>query len=143
MKDVQLSRGLEVIKSKDSFSLKKFIHDYLEEINVVPNLRCCSVDSLNLTALAGGAQVGATEAFAQFNTFTTVASANDSGILPPAIAGSGTIIIQNGAVNDLDIYPQVGEKINDIVNASWTISGGTITTFLPSENGNWIIFQEV
>ncbi len=94
----------------------------------------------NLTALAGGGQAGATAITSRLARFTTVASGNDSGILPAAIAGD-IIRVANAGANSLDVFPAVGEEINGLgVNNPQFLFGSTGVTFRSYSTGKWEIF---
>jgi len=76
-----------------------------------------------LTALAGGGYTGATPCSNYINEFTTVASANDSAVLPSAIAGIEITVINSGAQN-LRLYCSTGNQAN--LNASGVAQADTI-----------------
>lgn len=66
-----------------------------------------------LTALAGGAVSGATAITGAFVTFTTVATDNDSGILPADMPQGARIMVANlDAAQDVKIFPNTGGTIN-------------------------------
>jgi hypothetical protein len=69
-----------------------------------------------LTALAGGAQAGSPVLNAYITEFTTVASANDSCQLPPALAGEEFTVINSGAAN-LKVYAALVNAGNPAVPA--------------------------
>jgi hypothetical protein len=108
----------------------------------------------SITALAGGGQTGATQIVAALNRVTTVASANDSVMLPSCVAGAsntfnGTgnttgmeIIITNAAAaNALAVFPQVGQSINALsANAAFSLAAGKTATMFCSPGGTiWYI----
>lgn len=76
-----------------------------------------------LTALAGGGSVGATQINAYITEFTTVASANDSAIAPPALSGTEIEVINSGASN-LRLYCQTSNANNP--NAAGSPQADTI-----------------
>lgn len=71
----------------------------------------------NLTALAGGAKSGATLMAAVINRFTTVASANDSALLPASAAGLYVVVINNTA-NAMQIYGSGTDTINGVATGT-------------------------
>src|ERR1700753_3431115 len=86
-----------------------------------------------LTALAGGGLSAATPlAPAYINEFTVVASANDSCVVPPAIAGLEVTIINSGAQN-LRVYCQNSNPGN----------GGAADTIIPEAGGAGVAFITV
>ena len=91
-----------------------------------------------LTALAGGGQTGATKLSATFNRITTVASANDSAVLPAAAPGL-TITVKNAAAsNSMNVYPGVGDAINALsVNTAFAVAAGKCAQFNCMVAGTW------
>lgn len=74
-----------------------------------------AVVKTGMTALAGGAQptLEANTVSGAVNTVTTVASDNDSVLLPAGVAQLGTVFIWNGdAAQDIKVYPNSGGTIN-------------------------------
>lgn len=66
-----------------------------------------------LTALAGGGATGATAITGAFVTVTTVASDNDSLILPAGRAQGTRIVVANlDAAQDIKVFPNTGGTIN-------------------------------
>lgn len=106
-----------------------------------------------LTALAGGAQVGATKigtvggsGAATMNRFTTVASAADSAVLPPANAGLSYIVKNAAAANSMNVFPaafsQGGQVGGDAINAlsantAFAVAAGKTAMFVCMVNGTW------
>ena len=84
-----------------------------------------------LVALAGGGSVGAPILSQYISEFTTVAHANDSCLLPYALAGAEIEIINSGAQN-LRVYAQTANP-NNLSSAGLSIAdyivplGGTPT----------------
>src|ERR1700682_6453153 len=70
-----------------------------------------------LTALAGGAQVGATPIVRTFSRFTTVATAGDSALLPSASAGL-YYTLKNAGAQSMNVFP------NPAINTSNVQAGG-------------------
>lgn len=64
-----------------------------------------------LTALAGGAQAG-TALAAEYNNFTTVATALDSAQLPVAVLGK-RVTVRNSATKPMAVFGQTGVTIDD------------------------------
>ncbi len=75
-----------------------------------------------ITALAGGGQTGAPVLSGIFNRITTVATANDSVILPNATPGV-EIYVYNATANSANIFPQSGQSIGVVaVNTARAIA---------------------
>ena len=90
-----------------------------------------------LTAKAGGGQSGATALTGNVNKVTTVASANDSVLLPPAVVGR-RVSVRNGAANSLNAFPQSGEAINEgAANAAFAVTAGKTAIFEAVASGLW------
>lgn len=70
-----------------------------------------------LTALAGGAQVGATQIKDGVAEINTVATANDSVMLPTANGGK-VLIVTNSSLNPCQCFGAGIDTINDIANAT-------------------------
>jgi hypothetical protein len=70
-----------------------------------------------LTALAGGGQVGATQLSTELSRITTVATAGDSVMLPPALPGL-TLVVTNHGANAMQVYGTGTDTINDNAAAS-------------------------
>ena len=86
-------------------------------------------NNVGMTAKAGGGQAGATQIDSMFCVFQTVASANDSAQLPPAIAakrGLGIAVV-NASTKPMQIYAQNGSS--DTINA---IAGSTGVSQMPN-----------
>lgn len=97
-----------------------------------------------LTALAGGAQVGATKiggqgaGAASFTRFTTVVSSGDSALLPPAAAGL-TYFVKNAGANPMNVFATAGsDVINALSNATaFSVPAGKLAMFTCMANGIW------
>jgi hypothetical protein len=97
--------------------------------------------SSGLTALAGGAQVGATALVSAYNFFSTVASANNSSILPELTADNiGLfIVVRNNGANTMRVYPAVGETINGgAADAPITIAAGASANLVAVSASAWL-----
>jgi hypothetical protein len=95
-----------------------------------------SVD--NLTARAGGGQGLATPLTAMQNRVTTVASANDSVLLPPSTAGMCITVINAAAANAMNVFPASGDKINALaINAAFSVAAGKTAEFFCTTAGQW------
>lgn len=81
-----------------------------------------------LTALAGGAQAG-TALSAEYNNFTTVASALDSAQLPTAALGAKRIV-RNSSTLPMAVFGQTGSTIDDgASNAALVVAPNTTVIF--------------
>jgi hypothetical protein len=90
-----------------------------------------------LTAHAGGGQGAATSCAAVINRFTTVATAGDSGLLPPAKAGMQVTVTNAGAAS-LNVFPASGEQINNAAaNTAFALAAGKTASFTSAANGAW------
>ena len=95
-----------------------------------------SVDSL--TALAGGGQNGATPLTAMYNRVTTVASANDSVLLPASANGMQITVTNAAATNSMNVFPATGDKINALsANAAFAVVAGKTAEFFCATAGQW------
>lgn len=103
-----------------------------------------------LTALAGGAQVGATQIGGRasgaptLSRFTTVVTTGDSAVLPAATAGLRYKVI-NGSGNSMNVFSAVGaDVINALSNATaFALGAGKTVEFLCAVNGIWNTFPLV
>lgn len=92
----------------------------------------------NLVAKAGGGQAGAVLLTAAYNRITTVASGNDSVILPPSLSGLDMVVINAAAANSLNVYPAVGEIINALsANTPFAVTANKTCTFYCCTAGQW------
>jgi len=66
----------------------------------------------NLIATAGGGQGGAFQIASEISRFTTVATAGDSSMLPPAVAGLTLMVIHHG-VKPMQVYGNGADTIDD------------------------------
>lgn len=90
----------------------------------------CANGAGNLKALAGGGAAGATQVNGPINEFTTVVTANDSAILPPAIAGLRVTVVNSGAAN-LRLYCQlVNGGNNGAADAIVPLAGGATVGYV-------------
>lgn len=105
-----------------------------------------------LTALAGGAQSGATVLGYHANQVDTVASANDSVQLPLAVPGADCLVNNSGA-QTMRIYANIGANANNggavdqiLANATTTktangtaitLASGTALMFMCFTPGVW------
>jgi hypothetical protein len=92
-----------------------------------------------LKALAGGSQPGATLiGGSTFTRFTTVASANDSSVLPPAAAGL-SYVVKNAGANSMNVFPNGS---TDVINAlavqtAFALAAGKTAMFVCFVAGTW------
>ena len=110
-----------------------------------------------ITAHAGGGQTNAFVLNAAYNEVDTVASANDSVMLPPAIVGRNVLVNNNAASNSLNCYSNLNNGFNpdstgkaqaDVIyphgsstaNSSSTaiaIAAGNVAWFVCTTLGQW------
>lgn len=91
--------------------------------------------SYGIIARAGGGNANATLLNGWLNTVTTVATANDSVMLPPGYAGMEIVVINNGA-NSLQVFgfmnTSPGDNVTDTIAPPASIVQGTSGVPLPS-----------
>lgn len=91
----------------------------------------------NIVALAGGGFAGAFTINTAFAEFTTVATANDSGALPPAKQGL-CIYVTNSGVASLNIFPQPADNISGAgAGVAAAVAVGATIEFICTKNGIW------
>lgn len=91
-----------------------------------------------LVAKAGGGQSGATLCDADINRFVTVATAADSGLLPPSVPGMEITVNNAAAANSMNLFPATGEQINAAgANAAFAIAAGKSAVFSCAVAGQW------
>lgn len=73
-----------------------------------------------ITAHSGGTQAAAfsLDPTKGFHRIDTVAAANDSVRLPPAIKGRCVVLVNNAAVNSMQVFGDSTDTINDIATAT-------------------------
>ena len=92
----------------------------------------------NITALAGGAQAGATALTTVINRITTVVTAGDSVRLPTSVAGLQVTVYNAAAVNATNVFPNTGDAINALAaNTAFSLPAGKNATFGSAVNGTW------
>jgi hypothetical protein len=64
----------------------------------------------NMTARAGGAQLGATQITTTYSRFTVVASAGDSAVLPGAGPGLEYVVKNATATNSMNVFPAAASQ---------------------------------
>lgn len=72
----------------------------------------------NITAHSGGTQAAAYQLTKQINHVTTVAAANDSVALPPAVPGLEIQITNGAASNSMQVFGSGTDTINDVATAT-------------------------
>lgn len=91
-----------------------------------------------LTAKAGGGQSGATALNYGINRVTTVGTAADSLLLPPALPGQQVTMIQAAAANAANVFPATGEAINALsANTALSVAANKVITFFCAVAGTW------
>lgn len=106
---------------------------------VANELMCIQHQSADgLTAKAGGGQSGATLLSVVFNRFTTVGTAADSAILPPAVPGARITVVNAAAANSMNVFPATGEFINALaVNTAFAVAANKACDFICVVAGKW------
>lgn len=91
-----------------------------------------------IVAFAGGGQANATLLPAMINRVTTVATANDSVKLPPAIAGMSIVVSNAAASNSMNLFPNTGDNINTQgANTAFAVAAGKTVSLTSAVNGQW------
>lgn len=92
-------------------------------------LSLCGSSKGAQVAAAGGGAVNATKIAAYITEFTTVATTNDSAILPPAIGGSEFTVINSGA-QTLRLFCQTSNQANAnaAADAIITLAGSSVAS---------------
>lgn len=97
-----------------------------------------------ITAHAGGGQAAATPVTGQINRVTTVVTAADSVLLPPAVHGLQITVI-NAAANSLNLFPASqaqggatgGDSTNGTQNGAFAVPGGKVAIAFCANDGLW------
>jgi hypothetical protein len=91
-----------------------------------------------LTAHAGGGQGSALALTSYINRVTTVGTAADSVLLPPAIAGEEVVVINAAAANSMNVFPTTGDAINALsANAAFAVASNKTAKFFCAVTGIW------
>jgi hypothetical protein len=91
----------------------------------------------NITAFAGGGQTGATPITTEVARVTTVATAGDSILLPPAVQGLTLMIINHGA-RSMTVFGTGADMIDDQAAATGvTQMVNSVVIFLCTTAGRW------
>lgn len=91
-----------------------------------------------LTAHAGGGQGSATALTASMNRVTTVASANDSVVLPASAPGLVITVANAAAANSMNVFPASGESINALsANTAFAVAANKAASFYCFNTGVW------
>jgi hypothetical protein len=95
----------------------------------------------SITANAGGGQqtTGPSVIVGPLARVTTVATAADSITLPKAVRGMEVTVVNDAAVNSLNVFPASGDQINALAaNAAFAdAAGGAPVIFICFSNGFW------
>lgn len=92
-----------------------------------------------ITATAGGTKAAAFQlpANVQFFQIDTVASANDSALLPAAVTGQCVGVFNNGA-DTLGLYGRGTDTINQSATAvQYSLTAGQAAFFFCAKDGKW------
>lgn len=91
-----------------------------------------------IVARAGGGQGSATPLTAMMNRVATVASANDSVLLPVSVAGQDITVTNAAAANSLNVFPQGTDVINSLAaSAAFALGAGKSAQFVCYTPGQW------
>lgn len=92
----------------------------------------------NITAHAMGGQTNAFPLVNLVNQIKTVASGNDSVILPASNPGSMLVVSNNAASNSAAVFPQSGDQINALgANNAFTLAANKSALFACAVAGQW------
>jgi hypothetical protein len=90
-----------------------------------------------ITALAGGAQAGATVLRRMINRVVTVVTAGDS-VKFPLSSGGANMVTTNASANAMNLWPAIGEAINALaINTALSIPAGKTATAFVAAPGIW------
>lgn len=90
-----------------------------------------------ITAFAGGGKANATQLTADINKVTTVATAADSVLLPPALAGA-TVFVKNGGANSAQVFGQGTDTINGVATGTGVaLAAGKSGIYVCVVDGDW------
>src|SRR5260370_19512369 len=105
--------------------------------NLIINNQLFKSTQEGLVAHAGGLQPLPTPITSMCARFTTVATAGDSSILPPAMPGLEITVINAGAAS-MNVFPDVGSQINVAgVNVALALGNGKTAIFFTTAAGAW------
>jgi hypothetical protein len=106
-----------------------------------------------MTAFAGGAQIGATPITKTYSRFSTVVTAGDSAVLPPAAPGLEYVVKNAAAANSMNVFPAAasqggfrgdgpnfpaGDAINTLsANTAFALASGKSCRFFCVAPGTW------
>jgi hypothetical protein len=93
-----------------------------------------------LTAKAGGGQALATPLLSMVNRFGTVATLNDSALLPVTVANIsiGPIVVANAGVAAMNVFPAGTDQINVLgASAAFSVPSGKTANFYSTGLGQW------
>src|ERR1700743_2036408 len=91
-----------------------------------------------ITATAAGTQSNSYQAITAFVEVTTVASANDSIVLPLAKAGLRVCVTNSGAGNSLQIFANGSDVINATAgNVGVALAQNATALFICTKDGVW------
>jgi hypothetical protein len=99
-----------------------------------------------LTAHAGGGQANGLLLTSQNSRITTVGTAGDSVVLPPAVAGLSVTVCNGAAANAMNVYPASaaqggvtgGDAINALgVNAAFSLAANKVMQLTCYTTGQW------
>ncbi|CAM2142677.1 conserved protein of unknown function [Pararobbsia alpina] len=91
-----------------------------------------------ITAHAGGGQSSATPLPASINRVTTVASANDSVLLPASAPGMILTVVNATATNAMAVFPAGTDAINALsASTAFSVAAGKTATFYCTNAGQW------
>jgi hypothetical protein len=89
-----------------------------------------------ITAGTTQTQGGGFQLLSSYNEVSTVATTNDTVVLPTAVAGRVVEIINNGA-NTLQIFPASGDDLGNGADAATTLNANDVRTYRASDATNW------
>lgn len=91
-----------------------------------------------ITAHAGGGKAGAVLLTTYINRVTTVASANNSVMLPAAVLGSEIVVSNAAATNALAIFSNGADTINALTSATaYSLAAGSTVHMWCAKTGQW------
>jgi len=106
-----------------------------ETLNIISAL--VGSNAAALTAFAGGGRAGAFQIVTAYAQFSTVASGNDSCVLPKSVPGM-SIVIQNDGANSMQVFANGSDTINGTAGATGVaLASGATAMYQCVVAGQW------
>jgi len=89
-----------------------------------------------LTATPSGTQSTSMPIGALISEFANIASNGDGALLPKATAGV-SLMIANASAKSLNLFPQVGEKVNGVQDSAFALAAGKNCLLFATAAASW------